>query len=129
MRFRGAAEGNSFTNSVSSNRDIAFPSSLDTIHNNAAYTLTWVGDSVVANERVDLWMDGPQQSNAEFFSQWTLNSNSFVLGMAQLQNLGTGNTTCTMERIWEDNAAGVTSAGGKVRCKYKAQNVTIQVLP
>jgi hypothetical protein len=122
-------EGNSFTNSVSSTRTIAFPASLDTIHNANSFTLAWTGDNVVANERVDVWMDGPLQNNAEFFTQYLVNTNSMVLAANQLQQLGTGNTNCTMERIWEETAVGVTGAGGKVRVKYKALNTTIQVLP
>jgi hypothetical protein len=121
-------EGNSFTNSVGSTRTIAFPS-VDTIHNSGSFTLAWIGDNVVANERVDVWMDGPLQNNAEFFTQYLANTNSMVLAANQLQQLGTGSTTCTMERIWEENAAQVTGAGGKVRVKYKALNRVIQVVP
>lgn len=122
-------DGHTFTNTVGSTRTIAFPAGLDTIHNSGSFTLAWVGDSVVANERVDVWMDGPLQNNAEFFTQYLVNTNSIVLAANQLQQLGTGSTTCTMERIWEENAVGVTGAGGKVRVKYKALNQTVQVVP
>lgn len=119
-------EAATFTNAVTNPRTIAFPV-IDTIHNSNSYTLTWIGDSVVANERVDLWLDGPQQNNAEFFTQYTLNTHNLVLAANQLQNLGLGSTTCSLERIWETTAPGVTSAGGKIRAKYKADNITIQV--
>jgi hypothetical protein len=122
------ADGNSFTNAVSTDRTIAFPANMDTIHNANSYTLTWVGDSIVQNERVDLWMDGPLQNNAEYFMGYVENTNSVILAANKLQNLGIGSTLCTMERIWEDTAIGVTSAGGKVRVKYKALNRTIQVV-
>ncbi len=122
------ADGNAFTNSVSTDRTIAFPTDMDTIHNVNSYTLVWVGDSIVQHERVDVWMDGPLQNNAEYFMQYLENTNSVVLAANKLQNLGTGSTLCTMERIWEDTAIGVTSAGGKVRVKYKALNRTIQLV-
>lgn len=122
-------DGNSFTNAVSSTRTIEFPASMDTIHNANSYTLAWVGDSVVTNERVDVWMDGPLQNNSEYFVQYLANTNTIILAANQLQQLGTGNTTCTMERVWEETAIGVTGAGGKVRTKYKALNRTIQVVP
>lgn len=121
-------DGNSFTNTVSSTRTIAFPAGLDTIHNTSSYSLTWIGDSIVQDERVDVWMDGPLQNNAEFFTQYLVNTNSIVLAANKLQALGLGTTTCTMERIWEQNAVGVTGAGGKVRTKYKAVNLAIQVV-
>ena len=120
-------DGNSFTNSVSSTRTIAFPANMDTIHNSASYNLVWVGDSLVPNERVDVWLDGPQQNNAEYFLQYQVNTNSLILAANQLQALGLGSTTCTMERIWEQPAPDVTSAGGKVRVKYKALNKTVVV--
>jgi hypothetical protein len=122
-------EGNTFTNTVSTDRTLAFPAGLDTIHNANSYTMTWVGDSVVADEHVDLWMDGPQQNNIEYFMQNLLNTNSFVLAANKLQALGVGATNCSMERRWEQDAVGVTGAGGKVRVKYKAHDVTIQVAP
>jgi len=122
-------QGVSYSNSVSSTRTLAFPASLDTIHSSNSYTLTWAGDSVVTGERVDLWMDGPLQNNVEYFTQYTLNTNSFVLPANRLQALGTGSTACAMERIWEQTASSVTGAGGKVRVKYKALSRTIQVVP
>jgi hypothetical protein len=121
-------DGLIFTNPVSSMRTIAFPA-MDTIHSSNSYTLTWVGDSVVANERAELWMDGPLQNNAELFIQYTLNTNNFVLGANRLQALGVGTTACTLERIWETTATGVTGAGGKVRFKYRALNASVQVVP
>lgn len=122
-------EGNTFTNAVSSTRTIDFPSTLDTIDASNGYTLIWVGDSVVADERVDVWIDGMNQNNAEYFVQYVVNTNSIVMAASQLGNLGTGNATCTIERIWETTASSVTGAGGKVRCKYKGTNATIQVVP
>jgi hypothetical protein len=121
------ADGLTFTNTVSSTRTIAFPVVMDTIHNSGSYTLQWIGDSVVANERVDVWLDGPQQNNAEYFTQYLVNTNNVILAANQLQALGIGSTNCTMERIWEQTATGVTGAGGKVRVKYKALNRTVQV--
>lgn len=121
-------EGTSFTNAVTNPRTVAFPA-IDTIHNANSYTLTWIGDSVVSNEHMDMWMDGPQQNNAEFFTQYTLNTHNLVLAANQLQNLGIGATTCTLERTWETSAGSVTGAGGKVRAKYKAHDITIQVAP
>jgi hypothetical protein len=122
-------DGVSHSNSVASTRTIAFPASLDTIHNSNSFTLVWLGDSVVANERVDLWMDGPLQNNAEYFGQWLPNTTSIVLAANKLQALGVGSTSCTMERVWETTATDVTGAGGKVRVKYKALNLTVQVVP
>lgn len=121
-------EGHTFTNTVSSTRTIAFPAAFDTIHSANSYNLVWVGDSIIADERVDVWLDGPNQNNAEYFMQYVVNTNSVVLAANQLQALGNGTTTCSMERVWEQNAVGVTGAGGKVRVKYKALNATVQVV-
>lgn len=121
-------DGVSFTNAVASTRTIAFPANMDTIHNTNSYTFVWIGDSIVANERADLWMDGPLQNNAEYFTQYLVNTNSIVLPANRLQALGVGTTNCTLERIQEDTATGVTSAGGKIRLKYKAVNAVVQVV-
>ena len=122
-------EGTSFTNTVSSTRTIDFPTSMDTITASNGYTLAWVGDSIVTDEHVTVWMDGPLQNNSEFFFQYVEGTNSIVMAASQLGNLGTGNTTCTIERVWETTASSVTGAGGKVRCKYKGTNRTVQVVP
>lgn len=121
-------EGTSYTNTISPYKTIAFPA-IDTIHSNNSYTVTWVGDSLVTNERVDLWIDGTMQNNAELFVQYTPGADNLVLAANRLQNLGTGNATCTMDRIWETTAASVTSAGGKIRAKYRALNETAYVTP
>lgn len=121
-------EGNSYTNTINPYKTIAFPA-IDTIHSNNSYTVTWVGDSLLANERVDLWIDGTMQNNSELFIQYTQGAKDVVLSASRLQNLGIGNATCVMDRIWETTATGVTSAGGKVRAKYRALNETAYVTP
>ncbi len=121
-------QGATFSNTVNTANLISFPA-VDTIHNSGSYTFTWVGDSVAANEWVDLWMDGTAQNNAELFLQYTTNSKNIVLAANRLQNLGVGAASCSLTRVRETTATGVTSAGGKVRGKYHALNKTIYIAP
>ena len=121
-------QGLTFTNTISSYKSVMFPA-MDTIHSSNSYTLTWIGDSITANERIDLWIDGTMQNNAELFVAYTLNQDNFVLPANRLANLGIGNATCTMDRVWETDASSVTSAGGKVRAKYRPLNKTVYVTP
>jgi hypothetical protein len=121
-------DGTTYTNPVSNADVISFPA-VDTIHNAGSYTFNWVGDSVLSNHWIELYMDGTAQNNAELFIQYTLNSKNFVLAANRLQNLGTGNAISSLTRVRETVAPAVTSAGGKIRGKYHAQNKTIYITP
>lgn len=116
---------NTFVNSISGIRTIAFPiPPIDTIHTANSYTLTWVGDSLMANESVSLWLDGINQNNSEFFYQSNITSHSIICAANQLQHLGNGNGTGWMERVYAPAIQSVTSAGGEIKGKYKAHNLS-----
>lgn len=116
-------DNHTFVNSISGIRAIDFPA-IDTIHTANSYTLNWVGDSLSANESVSLWLDGINQNNIEFFFQSNINSQSMILAANQLQRLGNGNGTGWMERVYAPAIQSVTSAGGEIKGKYKAQNLS-----
>ena len=112
-----------YTNSISGIKLIAFPI-IDTIHTANSYAVTWIGDSLTTNESVNLWLDGVNQNNTEFFYQSNLNSHSIFCAANQLQHLGNGNCTGTMERVYAPAIQSTTSAGGEIKGKYKAHNLS-----
>lgn len=114
---------NTFVNSISGIRPIAFPV-IDTIHTANSFTLTWVGDSLVSKESVSLWLDGINQNNSEFFYQSNVTAHSFICAANQLQNLGNGNGSGWMERVYAPTIQNATSAGGEIKGKYKALNLS-----
>lgn len=119
-------DNNTFSNSISGIRTIAFPP-IDTIHTANSYTLTWVGDSLTASESVSLWLDGINQNNSEFFYQNNITSHSIICAANQLQNLGNGNGTGWMERVYAPAIQHATSAGGEIKGKYKALNFSTKI--
>ena len=112
-----------YSNSISNIRPITFPT-IDTIHTVSSSTITWIGDSLTANESVNLWLNGSNQNNTAFFYQNTLYSHSIICAANQLQHLGNGNGTASMERVYAPAIQHTTSAGGEIKGKYKAHNIT-----
>jgi hypothetical protein len=121
-------DGLTYTNPVSLAKIITNPV-IDTIKRaNGAYTYTWVGDSVRQNELIGLTIGSVANPlDLEVFLQGAVSSKNFVLPLTQLNGLAIGNSYCQLDRQVETNAPSVTSAGGKIRGKYRAQNTTLYV--
>ena len=119
-------DNHTFNNSITGIKPIAFPM-IDTIHTANSFTLNWVGDSLRAGESVNLWLDGINQNNSEFFYQNNLNSHSIICAANQLQNLGNGTGTGWMERVLAPSIQSTTSAGGEIKGKYKALNLSTKI--
>ena len=111
-------DSNTFTNATTILDTIAFPM-IDTISNAGAFTFTWVGNPIAANETVTLTIDGTQQNNFEVFTTIVNGNTQLILPANKLQNLGVGTATCTLMRAY--NKASVdqgTSKGGRVAYWY-----------
>jgi len=118
-------EGTAYTNTVYLADTLANPA-IDSISKSVSYTYTWLGSSVAANNTVGLTLSNVASPlNAKYFLQYTTGANNLVLGAADLNYLPNGPTTCHLERTIETVAPSVTSAGGKIRGKYKAWNRTV----
>jgi hypothetical protein len=101
---------------------------VDTIKRTGAYTYVWLGDSCKNNELIGLTIgNNINPLNFQFFLQNTLNSKNLVLPLAQLNQLPVGNSYCQLDRQVETAAQNVTSAGGKVRGKYRGPNKNVYI--
>lgn len=122
-------DGTVYTNPVSMTNTISNQAVLDTINRaNGAYTYTWVGDSVFANSWVNFTIANAANGlNFQYFLQYTVGSKNLVLGLNQLNQLPIGSAICHIERVYEVTAPSVTSAGGKIRAKYKGLNKNVYI--
>ncbi|MBC7777946.1 MAG: hypothetical protein H7246_21105 [Phycisphaerae bacterium] len=119
--------GHTYSNPVSLAAIIMNPS-LDTIHKSGSFTYAWTGAAVAANEAVGLTI--ANAANAVYFQYFLQNSvgaTDIVLPQTQLNNLPTVNANATIERVFETTAPEVTSAGGKIRGKYKASSSPVYI--
>jgi len=116
--------GISYTNTVH-NKVIDYPANLDTIPRNAAYEMFWVGDSLSANERVVLTINGILEGDVQVFSQNNLHAKSIILALNQLQTLGQGQGSMWFDRYYEPGLTEKTSAGGSITARYRPINKTV----
>lgn len=115
------------TNSVNLSKIITNPT-IDTIRRTGAYNYAWVGDSVITNETVGLVIGNNVNTlNFQVFVQNTINSKNLVLSLSQLNQLPVGMSYTQLDRTTETTAPDVTSAGGKIRGKYRALNKNLYI--
>ena len=111
-------DANTFTNSTATIDTIAFPA-VDTISAGSAFTFTWTGNPLIAGETVTLTINGPTAGNVEIFSVSTVGATEIVLSKDRLDNLGIGDGTMSLTRVF--NRATVdegTSTGGRMAVWY-----------
>ncbi len=121
------ADGKTYSDPVSIAKIITNPT-IDTIKRVGAYSYNWIGDSVVANETVGLTIGNNANTlNFQVFLQNTVNSKNLILPLNQLNQLPIGMSSCILDRQIEKAAPNVTSAGGKIRGKYRALNKNLYI--
>ncbi|NJK82486.1 MAG: hypothetical protein HC912_00360 [Saprospiraceae bacterium] len=122
------AEGDVFENTVPNYETIAFPSDLDTISRARAYSLTWDGTSLAANQNVGVFVDSWTFGQNALFVQNNEGATDIVFGLAQLTRLPLGNSTLFMDRTTELDIEEGTSRGGKIRGKFRAINQPVIIV-
>ncbi len=120
-------DGVAYTNTISSYAVVTNPA-IDTISKSSSYTYTWVGTSVAANEAMGLTIANlANQLTFQYFYQNAVGSTNIILSASQLNNLPTGMAVCHIDRVIEKAASSVTSAGGKIRGKYRALDKNVYI--
>jgi hypothetical protein len=120
-------EGKVYSNQVVLSKVINNPI-IDTIKRIGSYAYNWVGDSVSANETVGLTIGNLlNTANFQVFLQNTVNSKNIILPLNQLNQMPVGLSYCQLDRQIESNAVNVTSAGGKIRGKYRGLNRNLYI--
>lgn len=115
-------DNNSFTNAIPTIDTIGFPIGIDTISTSGAFTFVWDGLPVSQGETISLTINGTTGGNLEVFSTVINGNTQLILDMNKLQNLGIGDATCTLQRIYnKSNVDQGTSEGGRVATWYTAK--------
>lgn len=117
-------DGEVLTNSLPGYNEIAFPSDLEEISKQSAFELVWEGPALVANEDVSVFVGGFDTEDALFFTD-TDGATSIVLGRDELERLTLGENTFYMERALRVDPDETPEAGGRMRVRYRTENVTI----
>jgi len=121
------ANGLTKTNPISVT-PIAYPASLTTINRNSNYTMSWVGDSISANQSVVLTMTSVSTEGInKTFTQNVINSKSITLSASQLQEFDAGTVQLSLYRQYEPALTQQTAAGGKIAGVYGPVNKSIQL--
>lgn len=119
--------GTVYTNSATIASEISNPD-IDTITRDGAFTYSWIGNNLAANETIGLVIGNMiNTGNFQVFLQNSVQSNSLVLPLSQLNQLPVGSSYTQLDRQIETNAAQATSVGGKVRGKYRGTNKTLYI--
>ncbi|TSJ41327.1 hypothetical protein [Fluviicola chungangensis] len=122
-------DGNQFTNTTPAMDTVAFQPGFDTIVKSQANTLTWIGNSLAANQSVGVFVGSWTWGQDALFYQNQSGATNIVMGITGLSSLALGTSTVYMDRANETTVAQGTSEGGKIRSKYRALNKVVQVVP
>lgn len=121
-------DGNTYENSIPAYEPIEFPTGLDTLSKSNSYDLVWQGTELKANQNVGVFAGSWAWGQDALFLQTNDGANNIVLGKDQIANLPLGQSTLYMDRSTDVQITDGTSEGGRIRGKYRATNVTVQVV-
>ena len=114
--------GTSYTNAISMDT-ITFPAVIDSINKDSSFELSWIGDSLSANENVILTMTDASLS-VQIFYQNDVNSQSIILAANQLQYLLDGSATMNFDRRYLPGLTSQNTAGGLITGRYRPPQKT-----
>lgn len=122
-------QNQNYTNPVSLADSLSHNPIVDTISKSTAFTYNWLGSQVAANNSVSLTLvDVDNPGIFKYFLQPLVGLSNLVLGTSDLNIIPNGPTYLQLERVVEQPAPGVTSAGGKIRGVYKPLKATIEMV-
>lgn len=121
--------GDVFSNSTPAMTTFSHPSGFDTIVKSQANTYTWVGNSLSAEERVELFLGTWTWGQDAIFYATGNGATNIVMGTNQLAGVAEGGSTLYGDRVHEVAATQVTSEGGVIRTRYRPANIQVQVVP
>jgi len=118
---------NIFTNSTPTYESIQFPSDFSNLKKSEAYDLHWEGSSLSIDQWVGIWVGSWTWGKDAAFLQNVDGSDNIILGVQAISNLPSGTSTVFMDRATAKDVAEGTSEGGRIRSKFRANNVEIMV--
>jgi len=122
-------ENVSFSNTVPSMDTIGYPSTFTEIVKSQANTLTWEGNALSSNERVNLFIGSWTWGQDALFFATGNGTTDLVMGTNALANLAEGTSNCYLDRVNEVPVSQGTSEGGVIRTRYRPTNIQVNVIP
>jgi len=120
--------GQVFQNSIPVCDTVAFPTTLNSLSKSSAQSIAWVGAPLAANQAVGIFIGNWSWGQNALVYQDADGATSLVLGINQMAALALGSSTIYMDRQTEVNVSQGSSEGGKIRSKYRALNIILQVV-
>jgi hypothetical protein len=117
-------DGNTFVNTLNQ-VEIAYPADLDTIDRNAAFDLIWQGTALQADEKVLVTVNGVNEGDARTFEQDNVGATSIILDKNKLEQMGQGQGTIWMDRVYSPAIQQSPSVGGTTKSKYRPNNASV----
>ncbi len=123
-------EGTVYVNSLPTGTSIAFPSGLDgsALSKSMAYALAWQGSALAPNDQVGIFIGSWTWGDDALFWTDADGATEIVMGVNALRNLSLGSATVFMDRWNAVDVTQGTSAGGRMRYKYRAPNASVTVV-
>jgi hypothetical protein len=121
-------DGSIFVNATPALDTAGFQNGFDTIVKSQANTLTWNGNALAADETVGVFVGSWTWGQDALFFQDQDGATNIIMGVNQMSGLALGTSTVYKERTNAINVSSGTSEGGRIRSKYRATNVTVQVV-
>ncbi len=117
-----------YTNSTPMGTSIEFPDGITEIDRSEAQTIAWVGDPLAADDQVGIFIGSWEWGDNALFWTDEDGATEIVMGINLLENLELGAAAVYMDRWNAVDVTEGTSAGGTIRYKYRATNVTVTVV-
>ena len=121
-------DGSTFSNEVPEYDVADFPPDLDTISKSEAYELEWMGTALTADQYVGIFIGSWAWGQDAAFLQVNEGATSVIMGKDRLEDLPLGQSTIFMDRSTDEMVQEGTSAGGRVRYKYRTTNATVTIV-
>lgn len=121
-------DANTFTNSVPLGSSIEFPSGFNQIDKSMAQPLYWDGNVLAPNDQVGIFVGSWAWGDDALFYTDVDGADNIVFGVNAMANLALGTAEVYMDRWNALDVSEGTSEGGRIRYKYRATNVTVNVV-
>lgn len=117
-------DGNNYENTIQINT-IDYPDSIGLIARDSSYEMFWQGDSLAADESVTILINGDSEGDAKTFTQDADNSTSIILQEWKLEGLPVGEADFWMDRTYQPDLNDATEAGGRIKGRYRPDNISV----
>jgi hypothetical protein len=118
----------SFTNTITGLKIIDFPASFPANFGRSnSFTLTWAGEPLGTNERLDVLLTSSNIADPQLFIQPAAGSTNIILAADRLARLAVGQGNASLFRYLVLPLQQATSAGGSISGRYQPMNKTISI--